>query len=138
MPNKPVTLKKNTISSIESKRNQKKLEDETKKMTFGFEIKNITDARGQKMKCRLLTWTDLAILTNIHGIRCSAFLTYIRSKEDIFYAIFTDAFQPKEEKAIYYAVELGGYDVVAGSRINHDSEESADLWERLSPEKEME
>ncbi len=87
------------------------------------------------MKCRMLTWTDLAILSSIHGIRCPAFLSYVRNEEDIFYAIFTDAFQSKEEKEIYYAVELGGYDAVAGSRLNHDSEETIELWEKMSPKR---
>ena len=83
----------------------------------------------------MLTWTDLAILKAIEGIKCPAFLSYIKNDDEIFYAIFSDAFQSNEEKPIYYAVKLGGYDVVAGSCINHDSEETADLWERMSPEK---
>ncbi|MCR5798117.1 MAG: hypothetical protein K6G63_09420 [Eubacterium sp.] len=135
MPNRTVTIKRNSISSLESKRNQKKLEGETQKMTFGFEMKNIIDARGAKVKCRLLSWTDLAILTAIKGIQCTAFLSFIKNEDGMFYAIFSYAFQSKEEVPIYYAVEIGDYDAVAGSHINHDSEESAGLWEKMAPER---
>ena len=132
MTNKTVTLKKNSVSSIETKRNQKKLEQNTKTRTFGFAIKYIADKKGNKMKCRMLTWTDLAILQAINGIKCPVFCSFIKSDDDIFFAIFDDLYS---EERILYAVELGGYDSVAGSYINHDSEETADLWERLAPEK---
>ena len=59
MTNKTVTLKKNSVSSIESKRNQKKVEGEARKLSFGFEMKMITDPRGGKVKCRMLLFREL-------------------------------------------------------------------------------
>ena len=107
-----------------------------RKLIFGFKTIKLEDKSGKKLKVRELTWTDLAILTNIKGIKCSAFLSYIRDQDDIFWAIFTDAFN-HEGPDVYYAVKLGDYNAVTGSYINHDSEETADLWEKMTPDKEV-
>lgn len=105
-------------------------------LKFGFKILRLADKSGKRMKVRELTWTDLAILHAIEGIKCPAFLSFIETPEHEFYAIFADAFKP-EERDIYYAIKLGDYNAVAGSYISHDTEETAALWEKLMPAKDV-
>ena len=116
---------------------KKKNNGEERKLSFQFKVTKITDTTGKTMKCREVTWTDLAILHGIGAIKCPAFLSYIRDQDDIFWAMFSDAFDRDGNKDLY-TVKLGDYNNIAGSYIKHDSQETAALWERLTPSKDVE